>query len=140
MPLRRTGASPNVIRHIVICSGSAPMSSLLTNASALTALQSLSMTQQNLATTQGQISTGLKVATAADNASYWSIAESLKSDTGVIGAVNDSIGQSQSILSTATGALQNVITTINSIKTVLTEAANPTPGADIATLNNTLAS
>jgi flagellin len=116
------------------------MSSLLTNASALTALQSLSMTQQNLATTQGQISTGLKVATAADNASYWSIAESLKSDTGVIGAVNDSIGQSQSILSTATGALQNVITTINSIKTVLTEAANPTPGSDFATLNNTLAS
>jgi flagellin len=116
------------------------MSSLLTNASALTALQSLSMTQQNLATTQGQISTGLKVATAADNASYWSIAESLKSDTGVIGAVNDSIGQSQSILSTATGALQNIITTINSIKTVLTEAANPTPGSDFATLNNTLAS
>jgi flagellin len=114
------------------------MSSLLTNASALTALQSLSMTQQNLATTQGQISTGLKVATAADNASYWSIAESLKSDTGVIGAVNDSIGQSQSIFSTATGALQNVITTINSIKTVLTEAANP--GADYTTLNNTLTS
>jgi flagellin len=114
------------------------MSSLLTNSSALTALQSLEMTQQNLATTQSQISTGLKVANASDNASYWSIAQSLQSDTGVLGAVNDSLAQSQSILGAATSALNSVITTIGSIKTVLTEATNP--GADMATLNTTLAS
>ena len=59
------------------------MSSLLTNVSALTALQSLDMTQQNLATTQAQISTGLKVANASDNAAYWSIAQSLQANTGV---------------------------------------------------------
>jgi len=114
------------------------MSSLLTNASALTALQSLEMTQQNLATTQNQISTGLSVSSAADNASYWSIAQSLQSDTGVLKAVNDSLAQSQSILGAATAALNSVITTIGSIKTVLTEATNP--GADIGTLNTTLAS
>jgi len=85
------------------------MSSLLTNASALTALQALNMTQQNLATTQNQISTGLKVANASDNAAYWSIAQSLESNTGVLGAVNDSIAQSQSILGAATSALNNVI-------------------------------
>jgi flagellin len=114
------------------------MSSLLTNASALTALQSLEMTQQNLATTQSQISTGLAVASAADNASYWSIAQNLQSDTGVLGAVNDSLAQSQSILGSATAALNDVITTINSIKTVLTEAA--APNADYTTLNTTLSS
>ncbi len=114
------------------------MSSLLTNASALTALQALEMTQQNLATTQSQISTGLAVSSAADNASYWSIAQNLQSDTGVLGAVNDSLAQSQSILGAATSALNDVITTINSIKTVLTEAANP--GADYSTLNTTLQS
>jgi flagellin len=114
------------------------MSSLLTNSSALTALQSLSMTQQNLATTQNQISTGLKVANASDNAAYWSIAQSLTSDTGVLGAVNDSIAQSQSILSAATAAINNVITTIQSIQSVLAEAKNP--GADIGTLNTTLTS
>jgi flagellin len=112
------------------------MSSLLVNASALTALQSLDMTQQNLATTQSQISTGLAVGSAADNASYWSIAQSLQSDTGVLGAVNDSLAQSQSVIGAATAALNDVITTINSIKTVLTEAENT--GADYTTLNATL--
>ena len=101
------------------------MSSLLTNASALTALQSLNMTQQNLATTQTQISTGLKVANASDNAAYWSIAQSLQSNTGVIGAVNDSIAQSQSIIGAATAAINNVITTIHAIQTALTEAESP---------------
>jgi len=43
-------------------------SSLLTNMSAMTALQALSQTQQALSNTQGQISTGLKVASASDNA------------------------------------------------------------------------
>ena len=114
------------------------MSSILTNASALTALQSLSMTQQNLATTQSQISTGLKVASAADNASYWSVATSLQSNNGVLSSVSDSLAQSQSILGTATAALNSVITTINSIKSALTQATNP--GADIATINTTLAS
>ena len=54
------------------------MSSILTNASALTALQALEMTQANLNTTQSQVSTGLKVASASDNASYWSIATQLR--------------------------------------------------------------
>ncbi|WP_158815831.1 flagellin [Methylocapsa sp. S129] len=117
------------------------MSSLLTNASALTALQSLNMTQQNLATTQAQISTGLKVANASDNAAYWSIAQSLQSNTGVLGAVNDSIAQSQSVLGAATAAINNVITTIQSIQTVLGEAENPSSdAATMATLNTTLQS
>jgi flagellin len=114
------------------------MSSLLTNASALTALQALNMTQQDLATTQNQISTGLKVANASDNAAYWSIAQSLESVTGVIGAVNDSIAQSQSIIGAATAAINNVITTIHAMQTALTEAESPS--ADIATINTTLAS
>jgi flagellin len=114
------------------------MSSLLTNLASLTALQALNQTQSNLQITQKQISTGLKVSTASDNAAYWSIAQSLSSDTGVLGAVNDSIAQSQSILGTATAALSNISTVINSIKTVLTEAKQP--GADIAALNVSLQS
>jgi flagellin len=113
-------------------------SSLLTNLASLTALQALSTTQSNLQITQKQISTGLKVSTASDNAAYWSIAQSLSSDTGVLGAVNDSIAQSQSILGTATAALSNISTVINSIKTVLTEATSP--GADISALNVSLQS
>ena len=112
------------------------MSSILTNASALTALQALNMTQQNLATTQSQISTGLKVASAADNAAYWSIAQNLQSDTGVLGAVNSSLAQSQSVLGAATAAINTVITTIHSIQTALSEANNP--GADLTQIQTTL--
>ena len=43
------------------------MSSILNNPAALSALQALQMTQQALSTVQNQVSTGLKVATAADN-------------------------------------------------------------------------
>ncbi len=114
------------------------MASILTNAQALTALQSLNMTQQALATTQTQISTGLKVASAADNASYWTVATTLQSNNGVLAAVNDSLAQSQSILGTATAAMNSVIKTVNSIKTALTQATNP--GADIASINTTLTS
>jgi flagellin len=114
------------------------MSSILTNAAALTALQALDMTQQNLATTQAQISTGLRVASAADNAAYWSIAQNLQSDTGVLGAVNSSLAQSQAVLGSATAAVQNVITTIKSIQTALSEANNP--GADLAQIQTTLTS
>ena len=135
-PTHRRGVSPNVA--LLRQQSEITMSSILTNSSALTALQSLTMTQQALATTQSQISTGLKVASASDNASYWSVATTLKSNNGVLSAVNDSLAQSQSILGTATAALNSVITTINSIKTALTQAANP--GADIATINTTLKS
>ena len=91
------------------------MSSILNNPAALSALQSLQMTQQSLSTVQNQVSTGLKVATAADNSSYWSIAAQLNADSGVVSASNDALSQGQSVLATASSAINSVITTINSI-------------------------
>ena len=41
--------------------------------------------------TQGQISSGLRVANASDNAAYWSIATTMKSDTGALSAVTDAL-------------------------------------------------
>ena len=114
------------------------MSSILNNSAALSALQSLQMTQQALATVQNQVSTGLKVASAADNSSYWSIAAQLNADSGVVQASNDALSQGQSVLATASSAINSVITTINSIQTALTQATNP--GANIANINTSLAS
>jgi flagellin len=113
------------------------MSSILNNPNALSALQSLQMTQQSLATVQSQVSTGLKVATAADNSSYWSIAAQLTADSGVVSASNDALSQGQSLLATASSAINSVITTINSIQTALTQATEP--GANIGTINTSLA-
>ncbi|TWI60537.1 flagellin, partial [Bradyrhizobium huanghuaihaiense] len=47
-------------------------SSLLTNSSAMTALQTLRNVSSQLATTQNRISTGQRVSTASDNSAYWS--------------------------------------------------------------------
>ena len=63
------------------------MSSIMTNASALTALQSLNMTNKNLETTQGRISTGYRIATATDGAAYWSIATTMRSDKSSLAVV-----------------------------------------------------
>jgi flagellin len=114
------------------------MNSVLNNSAALSALQSLQMTQQALATVQNQVSTGLKVATAADNSSYWSIAAQLTADSGIVSASNDALSQGQSVLSTASSAISSVISTLNSMATALTQATNP--GADIGNINTSLAS
>jgi flagellin len=111
-------------------------SSILTNSTALTALQALNQTEQALATTQNQVSTGLAVSSASDNAAYWSIGAQLTSDGGVVNAVNDALSESQQVLSTAQSAVSSIITTINTIESALTQATNP--GGDITDIQTTL--
>ena len=114
------------------------MSSLLYNSAALSALQALNMTQQSLNTVQNQVSTGLAVATAADNSSYWSVAAELNQNNGVVTAANTALTEGQSMLSTANSAINSVITTLNSMATALTEAQ--TPNANLTAINTSLAS
>ena len=109
------------------------MSSILNNSAALSALQSLRMTQQSLATVENQVSTGLSVATAADNSSYWSIATQLNNDSGIVTAANSALSEGQSVLATASSAINSVITTLNSMATALTEAQIPAPTSAIST-------
>jgi flagellin len=113
------------------------VNSILNNAAALAALQTLNQTQSSLMTTQNQVSSDLAVANASDNAAYWSIATQLGSDSGIVGATNSALSQGQAVLDTATTAINSVITTINAIQSALTEAANP--GAVLSDINVTLA-
>lgn len=114
------------------------MSSILTNASALSALQALNSTQSALANVQNQVSTGLRVATAADNSAYWAIAAQLSQSSSVVKATNDAISQSQSVLSTATSAIANITSTLNAMAAALTQAEQP--GAATGDINTSLAS
>ncbi len=114
------------------------MSSILNNSAALSALQALQMTQQSLATVQNQVSTGLSVASAADNSSYWSISAQLNQDNGIVTASNTALTEGQSVMSTATSAINSVITTLNSMATALTQAQNP--GANLIAINTSLVS
>ena len=51
------------------------MSSILTNSSAMVALQTLKSINSNLQSTQAEISTGKSVATAKDNSAVWAISK-----------------------------------------------------------------
>ncbi|KPA99834.1 flagellin, partial [Ahrensia marina] len=68
------------------------MSSILTNTAAMTALKSLQSTNSAIETTQARISTGKAVSQASDNAAYWSIATTMRSDTKALGTVQDALG------------------------------------------------
>ena len=79
------------------------MSSILTNNSAMSALSTLRNINSNLNDTQGRISTGLKVNSAKDNASYFSISETMKGDSSMYKAINESLTLTKN--SIATGRL-----------------------------------
>jgi flagellin len=101
------------------------MSSLLTNSAAMTALQTLSMTNKNMDTTQNRISTGLRVSSAADNAAYWSIATTMRSDNKALGAVQDALGLGAATVDVMYTALNSTVDIVSEIKAKLTAAAQP---------------
>ncbi|WP_274627871.1 flagellin [Arvimicrobium flavum] len=102
------------------------MASIMTNASALTALQSLNSTNKNLETTQARISTGFRVAEASDNAAYWSIATTMRSDNKALGTVQDALGLGASKVDTAYTGMNKAIETVNEIKVKLVAATGAT--------------
>ncbi|MFI0846173.1 flagellin [Mesorhizobium sp. IMUNJ 23232] len=122
------------------------MSSIMTNASALTALQSLAATNKSLDTIQSRISTGYRVAEAADNAAYWSIATTMRSDRGAMSTVQDALGLGASKVDTAYTAMNKAIDLVNDIKVKVVAATGATPAdkdkiqTEIATLQSQLKS
>ncbi|TIU23296.1 MAG: flagellin, partial [Mesorhizobium sp.] len=95
------------------------MASIMTNAAALTALQSLNATNKSLEQTQARISTGYRVSEASDNAAYWSIATTMRSDNSALSTVQDALGLGASKVDTAYTGMNNVLDTIGKIKTKL---------------------
>ena len=101
------------------------MASIMTNASAMTALQTLTQTNKQLETTQARISTGFRVATAADNAAYWSIATTMRSDNKALSTVQDALGLGAATVDVAYTALEASKDVLDEIKTKLVAAKQP---------------
>lgn len=112
------------------------MLSLLTNNAAMTALQNLSQTNRNLETTQSRISTGLRVGSASDNAAYWSIATTMKSDNGALSTVKDALNLGSATIDVANAGLNAAKDLTNQIKNKLVAAAQP--GIDRAKVQDEL--
>lgn len=85
------------------------MSSILTNTSAMNALSALRAVNMNLDTTQNRISTGLKVESAVDNAAYFSISETMKSDNAMYSAIDEGLTLTRNSVSTARLGTETVV-------------------------------
>ena len=101
------------------------MSSINTNVSAMTALQSLNKTNMALETTQKRISTGLRVGSAEDNAAYWSIATTMRSDNSAMSTVKDALGLGAATIDVAYTATNSAIDVVKEIKNKLVAARQP---------------
>lgn len=112
--------------------GHPSMTSILTNNAAMSALQTLRSINTNLETTQSQVSSGFRVAKASDNAAYWSIATTMRSDNSALSAVSDALGLGAAKVDTAYTAMDNSITVVQQIKDKLVAATENSVGkADV---------
>ena len=110
------------------------MSSILTNTSAMTALKSLQSTNSAIETTQARISTGKQVAEASDNAAYWSIATTMRSDTKALGTVQDALGLGAAKVDVAYTGINATLEVVDEIKSKLVAASEP--GVDRAKIQS----
>ena len=101
------------------------MSSINTNVAAMTALQTLTQTNKALTETQGRISTGYRVADASDNAAYWSIATTMRSDSAALSTVQDALGLGAATVDVAYTGINSAIKVVDQIKSKLVAARQP---------------
>jgi len=85
-----------------------PMNSVNTNVGAMVALQNLSATQMDLASTQTRINTGLKVASAKDNGAIWAIAQNQRATSQSLNSVKESLQRGQSTVDVALSAGESI--------------------------------
>jgi flagellin len=106
------------------------LNSVNTNMGAMVALQSLNMTEAQLASTQKQISTGYRVADATDDGAAYAIAQGIRSTVGSLTTANQQLGNVQGLLSTTSSALTNINTTMASMRNVLVDLATSSVTGD----------
>jgi flagellin len=99
--------------------------SVLTNSSALMALQNLNRTNERLGETQSRINTGLKVQGAKDNAAVWAIAQNQRADTSAYEAVKTSLNRATSIADVSLAAGQSISDLLIELRAKATAAADP---------------
>jgi flagellin len=98
--------------------------SVNTNVGALVALQNLNATNRELATTQGRINTGLKIASAKDNGAIWAIAQNQRATSSALDSVKDSLQRGISTVDVAISAGSTVSDLLTQLKAKVLAAAD----------------
>ena len=96
--------------------------SVNTNSAALIALENLNNTQNQLTTTQNDVSTGLKVNSAKDNAAVWAIAQGQRADINALDSVTQSLNRATSIADVASTAGQSISDLLTQVKAKVVSA------------------
>lgn len=115
---------PGVLSRVFL-EAVAIMTSINTNAAAMTALQTLKSTNKNMDITQNRISTGFRVSEAAHNAAYWSIATTMRSDNNAMSTVKDALGLGSAQVDIAYTAMDVVKDTLDTMKKKIVAASQP---------------
>jgi flagellin len=108
----------------------------MTNSAALAALATLRSIDLNMEKTQNAVSSGYSVETAKDNAAYWSIATTMRSDNKALSGVEDALGLAAAKTDTAYSGMNTAINVITEIKAKLVAAREP--GVDKEKINKEL--
>ncbi|WP_423209007.1 flagellin [Paracoccus yeei] len=102
------------------------MSSILTNNSAMVALQTLKTINSGLSKTQSEISTGKSISTSKDNAAIWSIAKTMESDATAIKTIATGLNTANETIATARGAVTKISKELDNINSKVISARNAT--------------
>jgi flagellin len=112
------------------------MTSIMTNAAAMAALNTMRSIDKSLEQTENRISSGYRVESASDNAAYWSIATTMRSDNKALSTVEDALGLGAAKADTAYTAMDSAINVVSEIKAKLVAAREP--GVDKEKINSEL--
>lgn len=99
------------------------MTSILTNIGAMSALQTLRSISSQLDEAQRHVSSGLRVGQASDNAAYWSVATTMRSDTMAISTLEDALGLGAAKVDTAYAGTSAIIDILSEFKAKLVLAS-----------------
>ncbi|MFT5066802.1 MAG: flagellin, partial [Reinekea sp.] len=92
------------------------MSSILTNNSAMVALQTLKSINNDLGKTQSMISTGKEIASAKDNSAIWAISKVMESDVSGFKAVSEALSLGESTVAVASAGAEQITNLLNEMK------------------------
>ncbi|WP_299860010.1 flagellin [uncultured Roseobacter sp.] len=121
------------------------MSSILTNNSAMVALQTLKSINMNLGKVQSEISTGKTVESAKDNAAVWAISKVMESDVAGFNAISDSLALGQATVGVALNGAETITDLLKEVKSKIVTSQEENVDrdkiqADIVALTNQIKS
>lgn len=100
------------------------MSSILTNNSAIVALQTLKSVNANLGKAQAEIATGKSVGSAKDNAAVWAISKVMETDQSAFKTIQSNLNVADAVVSTARAGAEQIVDLLREMKDLAIGAAN----------------